>query len=138
MLSSHLRLGLPSGLLPSGLPTRMVYALATVARMWFMHDGAPALFSREVRMWLNRRFQQRWIGWRGRVAWPARSPDLNPVEFFLWGQCKGLVYATPVQTVEVMWQRILHAAEVVHGTPGMLERVRASLLRRADSCIRAG
>jgi hypothetical protein len=29
MLSSHLRLGLPSGLLPSGLPTKMLYAPLT-------------------------------------------------------------------------------------------------------------
>jgi hypothetical protein len=28
-LSSHLRLGLPSGLLPSGLPTKMLYAPLT-------------------------------------------------------------------------------------------------------------
>jgi hypothetical protein len=29
MLSSHLRLGLPSGLLPSGLPTKMLYVPLT-------------------------------------------------------------------------------------------------------------
>jgi hypothetical protein len=29
MLSSHLRLGLPSGLLPSDLPTKMLYAPLT-------------------------------------------------------------------------------------------------------------
>jgi hypothetical protein len=29
MLSSRLRLGLPSGLLPSGLPTKMLYAPLT-------------------------------------------------------------------------------------------------------------
>jgi hypothetical protein len=33
MLSSHLRLGLPSGLLPSGLPTKMLYALLTCS--WY-------------------------------------------------------------------------------------------------------
>jgi hypothetical protein len=26
------------------------------------------------------------------VAWPARSPDLNPLDFFLWGCMKSRVY----------------------------------------------
>ncbi|GFV88973.1 hypothetical protein TNCV_4911751 [Trichonephila clavipes] len=32
----------------------------------------------------------------GPVAWPPRSPDLSPLDFFLWGAMKGLVYDTPV------------------------------------------
>jgi hypothetical protein len=38
MLSSHLCLGLPSGLLPSGLPTKMLYAPLTYP----MHATCPA------------------------------------------------------------------------------------------------
>jgi hypothetical protein len=28
------------------------------------------------------------------VAWPARSPDLSPLYFFVWGRLKSLVYET--------------------------------------------
>ncbi|EZA59696.1 hypothetical protein X777_16395 [Ooceraea biroi] len=54
-------------------------------RMWFMHDGAPPHFSLTVRQFLNRKFANRWIGrgtQRPNHLWPARSPNLNPVDFF--------------------------------------------------------
>lgn len=47
----------------------------------FQHDCAPAHFARDVRSHLNARFPQ-WIGRGGRVAWPARSPDLTPLDFY--------------------------------------------------------
>ncbi|KAJ4440099.1 hypothetical protein ANN_08232 [Periplaneta americana] len=43
----------------------------------FLHDGAPAHFSRTARRYLDRRFPDRWIGRGGPIAWPPRSPDLN-------------------------------------------------------------
>ena len=46
----------------------------------FMHDGAPH-FSRVARQFLNQHFANKWIGRGGPVAWPARSPDLNPLDF---------------------------------------------------------
>lgn len=56
--------------------------VATYATMIFQHDGAPAHFSRRCREYLNRRFPMQWIGRGGPIAWPARSPDLTPVDFF--------------------------------------------------------
>ncbi|KAJ4426512.1 hypothetical protein ANN_27326 [Periplaneta americana] len=51
----------------------------------FLHDGAPAHFSRTARRYLDRRFPDRWIGRGGPIAWSPRSPDLNPLDFYLWG-----------------------------------------------------
>lgn len=52
-------------------------------QMWFMHDGAPPHYSNLVRDHLTERFGDRWIGRGGPVLWPPRSPDLNPLDFFL-------------------------------------------------------
>jgi hypothetical protein len=49
---------------------------------WFLHDGAPAHFSRNVREILDNQYPQPWIGRAGPHHWPARSPDLNPLDFF--------------------------------------------------------
>ncbi|KAJ8888692.1 hypothetical protein PR048_008184 [Dryococelus australis] len=48
-----------------------------------LHDGAPAHFLITVQRQLNTVFHGRWIGRGGQVAWPARSPDLNLVDFHL-------------------------------------------------------
>jgi hypothetical protein len=50
-----------------------------------MQDGAPPHFALDVRDWLDRRFSGRWLCRRGPHEWPARSPDLTPCDFFLWG-----------------------------------------------------
>lgn len=107
-------------------------------QMWLQHDGAPAHFSAEVREFLNNTFPNRWIGRGGHVAWPPRSPDLTPLDFFLWGHVKTLVYATPVETVEELTARILAACEEVQQTPGIFGAVRRNLLRRCASCVEAG
>jgi hypothetical protein len=56
----------------------------------FVHDGAPAQFSL-ARWYLNRKFPGRKIGRGGPIAWPPRSSDLNPLDFYLWEYLKSLV-----------------------------------------------
>ena len=75
-----------------------------------MHDGAPPHWGIPVRVWLNEKMPQRWMG-RGspNMPWPPRSPDLTPCDFFLWGFVKSKVYKTQPTTIEELKQRIRDA-----------------------------
>ena len=72
----------------------------------FMHDGAPPRLALSVRAWLDQKFPGRWLGRRGPHEWPARSPDLTPCDFFLWGWAKEEVYRAKPRTVEQLEDRI--------------------------------
>ncbi|GBM61807.1 hypothetical protein AVEN_80449-1 [Araneus ventricosus] len=102
--------------------------------MWFMHDGAPAHFSSTVQHFLNATYPARWIGSGGPVVWPPRSSDRNPLDFFLWGHIKSLVYETPVDSAEDLVAKIVVDADKINSTPGIFERVHQSFLRRCELC----
>lgn len=103
--------------------------------MWFLHDGAPPHYARIVANWLNDNFTEKWIGRNGPVLWPPRSPDLNPCDFFLWGHMKQLVYATPVNTIDELRQRVNNVAEIIRQNPEMILRTQTSMARRIQACI---
>ena len=58
--------------------------LAARNSMWFMHDGATTHFSHEAWEYLDVAYPNRWMGRVGRVAWPPRSLDLNPLDSTFW------------------------------------------------------
>lgn len=103
-------------------------------RMWYQHDGAPPHTGRNVVEWLQNNFNGRWIGRRGPVHWPARSPDLNPLDFYLWGHLKQLVYAEPINTIEQLENRILNSVHTIQNTVNFAE-VYNSLVLRCQACI---
>ncbi|KAJ4436560.1 hypothetical protein ANN_16592 [Periplaneta americana] len=92
----------------------------------FLHDGASANFSRTARRYSDVRFPDRWIGRGGPIAWPPRSPDLNPLDLYLWGHLKSLVYSSPVPDLESLRNRIVVCSEDIRNTPGIWDRVRRS------------
>ncbi|GBL81597.1 hypothetical protein AVEN_93395-1 [Araneus ventricosus] len=59
----------------------------------FQQDGAPCHFHSEVTSCLNAEVPV-WIGRGGVSPGPARSPDLTPLDFSVWGFVKGLSSAT--------------------------------------------
>ena len=83
--------------------------MAVRERMWIQHDGAPHHFSVDVRKHLSAVFPGRWIGRGGPIPWPTRSPDLNPLHYFLWEYLKSLVFETPVETDMELVARIVAA-----------------------------
>jgi hypothetical protein len=103
--------------------------------LWFQQDGAPPHYLRAVRDWLDARFPGRWIGRGGPLAWPPRSPDLTPLDFFLWGYIKGRVYQTAPANAEELKERIRDAMAAI--TPRMLRDVRRNLTQRFADCLTA-
>lgn len=87
--------------------------IAQRQRLVYQQDGAPAHFGLIVREWLDNNFPGRWIGRNGPIAWPPRSPDLTPLDFYLWGFMKAQVYAVAIDTKEQLLQRIEDAAVLV-------------------------
>lgn len=73
---------------------------------WYQLDGAPAHSSRDVYLELTNMFEDRWIGRNGPWRWPPRSPDLTPLDFYLWGYIKSKVYETPVSDRNELMNRI--------------------------------
>lgn len=106
--------------------------------MIFQHDGAPAHYSRSVKDYLNNRFGSRWIGRGGSVSWPARSPDLTPLDFFLWGYVKNEVYRRVCETEREMRATIITVFTDIKNKEDMLLSVRDASLRRAIMCIQNG
>ena len=63
--------------------------------LWYQQDGATPLTARHVLAWLEQTFGEQFISFRTAREWPPHSPDLNPLDFFLWGYLKDKVY-TPL------------------------------------------
>lgn len=103
--------------------------------LYYQHDGAPAHYQSQVREFLNNHFQNHWIGRGGPVAWPARSPDLTPLDFYLWGEVKRLVYATEYSNRDELKSRIRAAFDKVRSDPFVLNRVKDNMRKRAELCI---
>jgi hypothetical protein len=66
--------------------------------------------------------------------WPARSPDLNPCNFYLWGNLKQKVYETNPHTIEEPKENIRNEVSAI--SPGEL-RVITNLVWRCQECARA-
>ena len=103
----------------------------------FMQDGAPPHVCRKVQRLLREALiDERIISRSSPNPWPARSPYLNPCDFWLWGYLKDLVYQgyvrslvdlkTSIQRHVAQIPRDLLRATIDHAILGMQHVVEAS------------
>ena len=71
-------------------------------------------FGCQVWEYLTTTYNDRWIGQGEPIASPARSLDLTPMDFFLWGHIKALIYTFPVVSEEDLIACIVVAATTWH------------------------
>ncbi len=102
-------------------------------RLYFQHDEAAPHYAIVVRSWLDENFPGSWIGRRGSLDWPARSPDLTPCDFFLWGYLKGIVFREPSATIVQLQIRIEQACTQV--TKAMCHKACHSVVQRLRDCL---
>ncbi|GFX13187.1 hypothetical protein TNCV_2989511 [Trichonephila clavipes] len=75
-------------------------------------------------------FGDRLISRFGPVNWPPRSCDLTPLDYFLGGYVKSLVYADKPQTLEKLEDNIHRVIADIR--PQMLEKVIENWTSRLD------
>lgn len=107
--------------------------LARLRELWWQQDGAPPHNAREVVNILNNYFPNKWIGNNGFVRWPARSPDMSVLDYFLWGVLKGRIYKTRSANIEELRNNIINAFRGIRRRD--IARAVSGLRKRAELCL---
>jgi len=71
---------------------------------------------------------------RARTYRIPQSPDLNPLDFYFWGHLKSIVFNATKQCGQSA-RKDAKGCETIRRIPGIFERVRNSMLRRAVACV---
>ncbi|GFX84007.1 transposable element Tc3 transposase [Trichonephila clavipes] len=102
-----------------------------VQELWSQQDDATCHTARATIDLLKDTLGDRLISRFGPVNWPPRSCDLTPLDYFLWGYVKSLVYADKPQTLDHLEDNIRRviAADI---RPQMLEKVIENWTSRLD------
>ncbi|GFT31814.1 hypothetical protein TNCV_2035471 [Trichonephila clavipes] len=91
-----------------------------VQELWFEQNGATCHTARATIDLLKDTFGDRLSSRFGPVNWPPRSCDLTPLDYFLWGYVKSLVYADKPQTLDHLEDNIRRVTADIR--PQMLEK----------------
>lgn len=106
-----------------------------VDQITFQQDGAAPHTSRATLDWLVERFPGRLISFKTDRIWPPRSPDLSPLDFFLWGFLKDQLKPEDLTTMDTMKRRITQLIRQLNRRRDLLEKVIQSFKLRLERCI---
>ncbi|GFT88718.1 putative transposable element [Trichonephila clavipes] len=101
-----------------------------VQELWIPQVGATCHTARATIDLLKDRFGDHLISRFGPVNWPPRSCDLTPLDYFLWGYVKSLVYADKPQTLDHLEDNIRRVMADIRSQ--MLEKAIENWTSRLD------
>jgi transposase len=99
----------------------------------FQQDGAPAHTARQAQDWL----QQHAYDFIGKDQWPPNSPDLNPLDYCIWGVMleryeKHTPKPTNINELKVVLQQIWETLPIA-----TVQKAVLSFRKRLQACIRS-
>jgi len=98
--------------------------LQTRQQMYYQQDAAQPHCSQVIRQYLNHKLPNHWIGHGSTQNWPPRLPDLNPLDYHVWGHMKAKVCAHKLNMREELLQQTLSSARSINN---------AAVLRKVSS-----
>ena len=101
--------------------------------LWWQQDGAPPHFAINVRQRLDQKFPGKWIGRRGPVEWPPRSPDLSPMDYGVWGIIKEKVFRQENSNLQMLEISIREAFQSFDRD--LCSKICDSLPQRISQCM---
>ncbi|GFW15805.1 uncharacterized protein TNCV_3583031 [Trichonephila clavipes] len=120
------------------LQNRIIPSLADkhlLERTIFMQDGAPPHIARRVKDLLRRSFgDDRVLSRHFHHAWPPRSPDLSPCDYWLWGYLKSQVYRDRPTSLGMLKDNIRLQCLTI--TPDMLYSAVHNIIPRLQLLLR--
>ena len=86
-------------------------------KLYFMQDGAAPYTAISSKCVLSDIFQVRLIGKVFSIIWPPYSPDLTPIDFWLWPKLKvkAIIFSKihkPLNSVRGLKLAIMHASSI--------------------------
>jgi Helix-turn-helix domain (DUF4817) len=118
------------------IPAIQNFPDVNIENVWLQQDGCPAHNAIIVRHFLSNVFGDRLLSGMSNIKWPARSPDLAPMDFFFWGHIKSTIYGDALDKAENMdhlKEKISNAVNTV--TRQMLENSRQAFYERLGYCL---
>jgi len=97
----------------------------------FQQDSAPAHCTKETVDLLKRETPD----FIPPSLWPSNSPDLNPVDYKIWGVLQQRVYSRKIQNVDELRQRIVEEWERLDQR--VIDNAVKQWRRRLRSCVAA-
>ena len=97
----------------------------------FQQDSAPAHRARDTVAFLARETPQ----FIGPELWPPNSPDLNPVDYKVWGVMQERVYRTPIRDVDDLKQRLIDTWSGMQQS--VVDEAVDQWRRRLKACVKA-
>jgi len=96
---------------------RLQHCLLTPCQYWrqrlrnstFQQDNAPAHRARETVEMLSRETPD----FISPLQWPPNSPDLNPVDYEIWGRLQERVYRSSIRNVNHLKERLIEDHNII-------------------------
>ena len=104
-----------------------------IPNSWFQQDGATSHTTVECLHWLKETFQNRLISHKSEFPWPPRSPDLSPLDFFLWGFLKEVIFKRKPVSVPKLKDFIVQTVATVEEET--LQNAMENFVMRIHKCM---